>query len=118
MWAAAAEIRRSSWASSHPKLDEEAVDGTVKDLSKALPGCVTLKMPLPASAPIYANFIDRLVVLDDLSPAAETEPYGWSPLPTERTKIGGPLAEWFLLAAARAGRSDPARLSFGLRRVR
>ena len=81
----------------NPKLEDEAVESTVKDLSKVLPGCVTLKMPLPASAPIYANFIDRLVVLDELSPAAETDPYGWSPLPTERTKISGPLGEWFLL---------------------
>ena len=70
----------------NPKLEDEAVESTVKDLSKSLPGCVTLKMPLPASAPIYANFIDRLVVLDELSPTAETDPYGWSPLPTERTK--------------------------------
>ena len=79
------------------KLEDEAVESTVKDLSKVLPGCVTLKMPLPASAPIYANFIDRLLVLDELSPVAETDPYGWSPLPTERTKTSGPLAEWFLL---------------------
>ncbi|MGA2258020.1 MAG: CHAT domain-containing protein, partial [Thermoguttaceae bacterium] len=79
------------------KLDEESVESTVKDLSKALPGCVTLKMPLPASAPIYASFIDRLLVFDDLSAAAETDPYGWSPLPTERTKTSGPLSEWFLL---------------------
>jgi hypothetical protein len=81
----------------HPKLDEEVVENTIKDLSKSLPGCVTLKMPLPAAAPIYANFIDRLVVLDELSSAAETDPYGWSPLPTERTRTAGPLAEWFLL---------------------
>jgi hypothetical protein len=54
-------------------------------------------MPLPASAPIYANFIDRLVVFDELSPAALTDPYGWSPLPTERTRLSGPLSEWFLL---------------------
>ena len=81
----------------HPKLEDEAVETAVKDLSKSLPGCVTLKMPLPAAAPIYANFIDRLVVLDELSPAAETDPYGWSPLPTERTKTSGPLGEWFLL---------------------
>ncbi len=80
-----------------PKLDEELVESTAKDLSKVLPGCVTLKMPLPAAAPIYANFIDRLVVLDDLSPAAETDPYGWAPLPTDRSKITGPLADWFLL---------------------
>ena len=80
-----------------PKFDDEAVERTVKEMSKSLPGCVTLKMPLPAAAPIYASFIDRLVVFDELSPAAETEPYGWSPLPTERTKTTGPLSEWFLL---------------------
>ena len=80
-----------------PKLEDEVVESTVKDLSKSLPGCVTLKMPLPAAAPIFANFIDRLVVFDDLSPTAETDPYGWSPLPTERTKTTGPLGEWFLL---------------------
>ena len=79
------------------KLDDEVVASAVKDLSKSLPGCVTLKMPLPAASPIYANFIDRLVVLDELSPAAETDPYGWSPLPTDRTKLSGPLGEWFLL---------------------
>ena len=81
----------------NPKLEDEVIESTVTDLSKALPGCVTLKMPLPAAAPIFANFIDRLVVLDELSPAAETEPYNWSPLPTERTRLSGPLAEWFLL---------------------
>ena len=80
-----------------PKLEDEAVQSAVKDLSKSLPGCVILKMPLPAAAPIYANFIDRLVVLDELSPAAETDPYGWSPLPSERTKTSGLLGEWFLL---------------------
>ena len=81
----------------NPKLDDEAVHSAVEGLSKSLPGCVTLKMPLPASAPIYANFIDRLVVLDELSPTAQTDPYGWAPLPTERKKTSGPLSEWFLL---------------------
>ena len=79
------------------KMEDNAIENTVKDLSKSLPGCVTLKMPLPASSPIYANCVDRLVVLDELSQAAETDPYGWSPLPTERTKLSGPLSEWFLL---------------------
>ena len=78
-------------------LDEDVIQGTVTDLAKSLPDCFTLKMPLPASAPICANFIDRLVVFDELSPVAETEPYAWSPLPTERTKLSGPLADWFLL---------------------
>ena len=54
-------------------------------------------MPLPAPAAVYASFVERLVVLDELSPAAETDPFGWSPLPTERTKTAGPLSDWFLL---------------------
>ena len=81
----------------NPKLEDEVVENAVKDLSKSLPDCVTLKMPLPAPAPIYASFIDRLLVLDELSPVAETDPYGWSPLPTERTKTGDPLGDWFPL---------------------
>ena len=79
------------------RLDEDVIKGTVADLAKSLPDCLTLKMPLPAPAPICANFIDRLVVFDELSPAAETDPYGWSPLPTDRTRLSGPLADWFLL---------------------
>jgi hypothetical protein len=81
----------------YPKMDDDAVENMIKDLSKSLPGCVLLKMPLPAPGPMFANFSDRLVVLDELSPAAESDPYAWAPLPTERTKTSGPLAEWFLL---------------------
>ena len=81
----------------HPKLEEDAVQAAVKDLSKALPGCVTLKIPLPAPAPVCVNFMPRLLVLDDLSPAAETDPYAWAPLPNDRTKTSGPLSDWFLL---------------------
>jgi CHAT domain-containing protein len=81
----------------HPKLDDDAITGTIKELSKSLAGCVVLKMPLPAPSPAIASFIDRLVVLDELSTAAETDPYGWAPLPTDRTKTAGPLSEWFLL---------------------
>jgi hypothetical protein len=79
------------------KLDDDVLDAAVKDLSKTLPGCVTVKMPLPAPAPVYASAIDRLVVLDDLGAAAESDPYGWSPLPAERTKNGGTLSDWFPL---------------------
>ncbi len=80
-----------------PKLDDDVVDAAVKELSKSLPGCVTLKLPLPAPAPVYATAIDRLVVLDDLSAAAESDPYGWSPLPADRTKNSGALIDWFPL---------------------
>ena len=46
-----------------PKLDQEVLDAAVNGLTKSLPECVTVKMPLPAPAPIYASAIDRLVVL-------------------------------------------------------
>jgi tetratricopeptide (TPR) repeat protein len=81
----------------YPKMDDEAVASADKDLKRSLLGCVDLKMPLPAPGPIVADFCDRLLVLDELSPVAESDPYGWAPLPTDRTKTAGPLSEWFLL---------------------
>jgi hypothetical protein len=87
-----------------PKLDDEVLDAAVNGLRKALPPCVTVKMPLPAPAQIYASAIDRLIVLDDLGAAAETDPYGWSPLPTAAhpgapgsAKNSGLLSDWFPL---------------------
>ncbi len=80
-----------------PKLDDDVIEAAVKDISKSLPGCMTVRPPLPAPAPVYASAIDRLVILDELSAAAETDPYGWSPLPAERTKNSGTLADWFSL---------------------
>ena len=78
-----------------PKLDEEVVSAAIKDLSKSLPDCVTLKPPLPSPAGVFATAIDRLVVLDELPAAAD--PYGWSPLPGERAKSSSPLSEWLVL---------------------
>ena len=86
-----------------PKLDDDVLDAAVKDISKSLPGCVTVKLPLPAPAPVYASAIDRLVVLDDLSGAAETDPYGWSPLPAERTKNDGTLERLVPASLPRTG---------------
>ena len=85
-----------------PKLDESVVDEAVKGLARSLPDCVTVKLPLPAPAPVYASSIDRLVVLDDLGSAAEAEPYGWPPLPAQASRSasggpGSPLSDWFPL---------------------
>jgi CHAT domain-containing protein len=80
-----------------PKMDDSAVDATVKGIFKSLPGCVTLKLPLPAAAQVFVTAIDRLVVLDELNAAAASDPYGWSPLPAERAKNSGALSDWFPL---------------------
>ncbi len=81
----------------HPKLDDEAVTATVGDLTKSLRNCTALKNPLPAAAPLCANFIDRLLVFDELSAAAETDPFGWAPIPADRSKAGVPLSDWLVL---------------------
>ena len=39
----------------------------------------------------------RLIVLDDLTVNAEAGPYAWSPLPLDRAKAGGTLADWIAL---------------------
>ena len=78
----------------HPKIEDEAVNSTVADLSKQLTGCVQLKSPLPAPSAIYANLIDRLVVLDDLGATEETDPYAWSPLAVDHGKGNSTLADW------------------------
>ncbi|MHB0957746.1 MAG: CHAT domain-containing protein [Pirellulaceae bacterium] len=54
-------------------------------------------MPLKPTSPsaMLAKSVDRLVVLNDLENDAKG-PYDWSPLPTERGKAAGSLAQWML----------------------
>jgi tetratricopeptide (TPR) repeat protein len=80
-----------------PHLDDEAVKGSIDELTHAIPGCVTLHSPLPAPAPIFANLLDRLIVLDDLASIGDAGPLGWSPLPGERGKSATTLADWLSL---------------------
>ena len=81
----------------YPKLDDEATRATFTQLAKALPGTVSLRLPLPGPSPVFATLLDRLIVLDDLAVTADMGPYGWSPLPLDRAKTAGTLADWFLL---------------------
>ena len=81
----------------YPKLDEDAVPAAFAQLSRAIPGCVAVRAPLPASSALYARLLDRLIVLDDLNVTPEHMPYGWSPLPLDRNKPGGTLADWIAL---------------------
>jgi tetratricopeptide (TPR) repeat protein len=81
----------------YPRLEDEAAQATFAELSRAVPSCVVLRSPLPAPSPIFANLLDRLVVLDDLAMGGEAGPYGWSPLPLDRNKAAGALADWLSL---------------------
>ncbi len=73
----------------YPHLGDDAVQATFAELSRVVPGCVVLRPPLPAPSPVFANLLDRLVVLDDLGMGGEPGPYGWSPLPLDRNRAAG-----------------------------
>jgi tetratricopeptide (TPR) repeat protein len=81
----------------YPKLDEDAAQAAFAQLSKAIPGCVALRAPLPAASSLYARLLDRLIVLDDLTVSPDHMPYGWAPLPLDHNKPGGTLADWIAL---------------------
>jgi CHAT domain-containing protein len=76
--------------------DTGATRAAFDQLAAAVPNTVALRSPLPGPAPVYGALLPRLIVLDDLA-VAEQSPYGWSPVPTDRTKPGGTLADWFPL---------------------
>ncbi|MGD0896908.1 MAG: CHAT domain-containing protein [Thermoguttaceae bacterium] len=77
-----------------PKAEDNAAQAAFSQLAKAIPGCVAIHAPLPAASSLYARLLDRLVVLDDIAVTPEHMPYGWSPLPADRGKPGGTLADW------------------------
>ena len=80
-----------------PKDNEATSQAAMKQLSEALPGCVAVHAPLPGPSAVYAALLRRLIVFDDFNFGAETGPYSWSPLPLDRAKAGGTLADWILL---------------------
>ena len=81
----------------YPHDDDSVAQTAFKQLSEVLPGVVGLKSPLPGPSPMYATLLNRLIVLDDLGAAAQAEPFGWAPLPLDRSRSGGALGEWIAL---------------------
>ncbi|MGW8256584.1 MAG: CHAT domain-containing protein [Thermoguttaceae bacterium] len=79
-----------------PRLDQSVTKAAFDRLSEVLPGTIALKSPLPGPTDVYKVFFDRLIVLDDLH-INEQAPYRWTPMPNERSKSGGTLADWLLL---------------------
>ncbi len=67
-----------------------------QQLSQAVPGTVALPSELPASSAVYSTLFDRLIVLDEIPPAAKDRPYDFTPVTTDK----GPFAvlnSWMML---------------------
>ena len=80
----------------HPRESADLALAEYDRLRKAVPHAVAIKGPLPAASPLYAGLFDRLVVFDDLT-TNEKGFYDWSPLPLDKAKGAGSLAQWFSL---------------------
>lgn len=81
------------------KIPTRETDDTLKSAREKfaadVPGVVTIKMP-PAGSSTFSLFMNQLVVFDDLQ-FDEKDPYNWAPIPMDRAKTGGMLADWLNL---------------------
>jgi CHAT domain-containing protein len=80
----------------YPRDDAAVARAAFEQLSAVVPGAAALRLPLPASSSIYSTLFQRLIVLDDLA-GADRDPYGWAPVPLDRSKAGGLLIDWLSL---------------------
>jgi hypothetical protein len=77
--------------------DSEATGRVAADeIAKVLPGTVLLPNPMPAPGASYLSVFDRLIVLDQIAPGDQA-PYGWTPVPSDRGKVGDSLDDWLAL---------------------
>ncbi len=95
--------------SSRPRDDAGPIDADADRFAKLGGQVTTLKRPLPTASPLYGSLFDSLVVLDDLvlgetaggndkaATGGEPSPYDWSPIPLDRARGAGSLAQWLAL---------------------
>ena len=83
-----------------PKPDPDQEPGGfetfVTKLQAAVPKAAVLQGALAAPSPLYGSYLDGLVVLEDLANNSQS-PFDWSPLPLDRQKPAGSLANWLAL---------------------
>ncbi len=79
-----------------PRDDDSVARAAFEQLAGVLPGAVALKSPAPAPSAIYGSTFDRLIVLDDIN-LSDGLPYGWAPVPIDRSKPGNSLSDWLWL---------------------
>jgi hypothetical protein len=76
--------------------DQSPPDDLFIKLQQALPRATLLDGALPAPTPIYGSLLDGLIVLDDVANVPQA-PFDWSPIPLDRQKAAGTLANWLAL---------------------
>jgi CHAT domain-containing protein len=81
----------------YPRDDDNVAQNAFTQLAAAMPGAVALRSPLPAPSAVYASLLNRLIVFDDLAQSGDPGPYGWAPLPLDKSKAGSSLADWMAL---------------------
>jgi tetratricopeptide (TPR) repeat protein/CHAT domain-containing protein len=80
----------------YPGDDPAVARNAMAELAQQLPHVVEVPPLLPASSPTLVSLLDRLVVYEDLRPS-DAGPYHWSPIPLDRNKAVGALANWIAL---------------------
>jgi hypothetical protein len=76
--------------------DESLVAHVMDELQNLSPGATQLNGSSAVSADLVAEMCDRLIVFEDVDPAAQGA-YGWSPLPLNRGRSNRVLSQLMLL---------------------
>ena len=77
--------------------DEPSVTINVANrLVEAVDGSSILPTPLPAPSSLFSSTLQRLVVFQDFDDA-ERGIYAFAPIPADKGKVGGSLADWLAL---------------------
>ncbi|HKD38028.1 MAG TPA: CHAT domain-containing protein, partial [Pirellulales bacterium] len=92
-------------ATGRTRDETEAAAAELDRFTKLGEHCTLLKRPMPGSSPQYGSLFDTLIAFDENSlgePVAgdkaanggERPPLDWSPIPLERGRAAGSLAQW------------------------
>jgi hypothetical protein len=76
--------------------ESSAADEFLAKLQQALPKTTLLDGALAGPSPILGSLLDGVIVLDDLANLPQS-PFDWSPVPLDRQKPAGMLANWLSL---------------------
>ncbi|HWB08810.1 MAG TPA: CHAT domain-containing protein [Pirellulales bacterium] len=79
----------------YPRDEVGVVDAGFDSILRAMPEAVGLRGRLPAPGALFGSLVDRLIVLNEISPSATG--YDWMPLPADPKSPASPLAQWFSL---------------------
>jgi hypothetical protein len=79
----------------YPRDEAGVVSAGFDGIARAIPEAVAVRGKLPATGAVYGSLIDRLIVLNEITPTATG--YDWSPLQSDLKSPASPLAQWLSL---------------------